>query len=260
MDENHLIRFFKFRLTKVGKRRWGCLDETQIAAYAGHQITGREKERTEAHLADCDFCLDQVALLVRMQNAKLPDSVPDSLLVRARKLARVNAKSEGSAVWRWGKIAAATAAACLVLVTVISLRHPRTVPIVAPHQNPIARPALVPSQIAPTIPNEQPPTVRGSKQSPLALTVVSPAAGSTVQANEIEFRWQSISGALDYEVNVLTPEGDQVWKQRTMGSSIQLAGDVKLEAGHKYFFTVRAYLAQGKSVQSAPVAFTVVHP
>lgn len=257
MHENKLVHYLKTRLTTVGKRRWGCLNEIQIAAYADHRITGREKERAEAHLADCDFCLDQVTFLVRMQNAELPELVPDSLLIRARKLAQAKPKSEGSAIWVWGKIAAATAAACVVLATAISLRHPRTVPTVAPHQNPTARPAQAPPQIAPAIPNEPPPTVRGGRKSYLVPTIVSPAAGSTLQANAIEIRWQPVSGAMDYQVIAQTLEGDEVWRQRTLESSIRITRDANLQAGHTYFVTVRAFLVEGKSVQSAPVAFTV---
>jgi len=58
---------------------------------------------------------------------------------------------------------------------------------------------------------------------------------------------------------LLTSEGDLVWTQRTTESSLRLPADVKLEAGRKYFVQVRANLAEGKSAQSAPVAFTVVN-
>ncbi len=259
MDERSLFHFFKTHLTKAGGRRWACLGETQIAAYADRQLAGQAKERVETHLADCDFCLDQVAFLIRTQRAESPEPVPDWLLLRARKLTGEKTRPEGSAVWRWGKIAAATATACLVLVVSISLRHHQTVPTVAPRQTPVAMPLHVPGQTAPTTPSELPPAVRGGLKSHLALTVVSPAAGSIVPENEIEFRWEPVSGALEYEVEVLTLDGDLVWKQRTVGSSIRLTGDVKLEAGHKYFVSVRAYLAEGKSVQSAPVAFTAIH-
>lgn len=257
MDDKSLFRFFKARLTKTGKRRWGCLDESQIAAYADHQLTGREKERAEAHLADCDFCLDQVAFLVRTQNAEMPEQVSEALLVRTRKLARTKAKPEGNTIWVWGKIAAATAVVYLVLITAISLRHHRTVPPVMPGHNPIVRPGAAPTQTPHATPAEQTPTVRGSGKSPLTITIVSPAPGSTLPANKVELRWQPVEGALDYVVTVLTPDGDEIWRQRIIEPTVRITSDANLQPGHHYFATVRAYLMEGKTLQSDPVVFTV---
>ncbi|HEV2352509.1 MAG TPA: zf-HC2 domain-containing protein [Terriglobia bacterium] len=255
MDKNNLIQFFKFRMTKFDQRPWGCLDESQIAAYADHQYAGREKERMEAHLADCDDCLDQVTFVVRSRNSELQESVPDALLLRAKRLAK--AKPEGSTVWVWGKIAAATAVACLAVVTVISLRQSTTVTPVTPIQNPVIRPAQTPTQAVPAARVQRHPAIRGSQKSVFAPTVVSSLGGNGTLAGGIEIRWQPVSGAMDYEVMVLTPEGDQVWKKRTTEASIQLPRAVSLKAGQKYFVTIRAYLTEGKSVQSAPMAFTV---
>ena len=259
MQEKSLVQFFKFRMTKVGQRRWSCPDESQIAAYADHQLAGPAKERMEAHLADCDFCLDQVAYLIRMQNAELPEAVPNALLLRAIKLAGEKTRPEGSALWQWGKIAAATAAACLVLVVAVSLRHPQTGPTLAPRQNPVAQPARVPPPMTPKTRSEPSPTVRGGHKTLLEPTLLFPSPGATVPENKIEFRWEPIAGTLDYEVRLLTSEGDLVWTQQTMGSSLRLPADVKVEAGKKYFVQVRTNCADGKSVQSAPVAFTVVN-
>jgi Putative zinc-finger len=261
MNENSLKSFFRSRTTKAGQRRWGCLDEAQIAAYADHQITGREKERVEAHLADCDTCLEQVSFLIRTKNAEMAESVPGGLLLRAKKLAGTKAKSEGSMVWVWGKFAAATAVACLFVATAISLRQSQspTNPAVAPHQNPVTQPVQSPAPVAPTVPVGRHPAVRGRENSLFIPTVVFSPAGSAPPANRIDFRWQAVPGALDYEVIVLSAVGDQVWKQRATATSVQLPGSVSLEAGRKYFVTVRAYLTEGKSVESAPVGFTVGH-
>jgi hypothetical protein len=259
MQERNLVAFFKSRMTK-GWRRWGCLDESQIAACADHQLAGQARERAEAHLADCDFCLEQVAFLIRTQQAETPEPAPDWLLLRAKNLVQKEARAEGSALWHWGKFAAA--AACLALVAVVTLRRPLTGPTPALRQTPAARLSHEPSRIAQSTPPAEPlrpPKVRGGQKTPLALTVVFPPAGSTMSENEIEFHWVPVAGALDYEVQLMTAEGDLVWKQKTAESVLRLPGKVKLEAGQKYFVSIRAYLAEGKSAQSAPVAFTVAH-
>jgi hypothetical protein len=259
MNEKNLSKPLKSRKTKTGRRRWGCLDEAQIAAYADHQVAGREKECAEAHLADCDYCLEQVGFLVRTRNAEMAEAVPESLLLRARKLAGPIGNPKGSTVWIWGKFAGATAVACLLVVTAISLRQTQspTNPGVAPRQNPISQPIQPPAPVAPTVPAERHPEVRGGQNSLLAPKVIFPVVGSAIQANQFEFRWEPISGAREYEVEVLNLEGDLMWKQRVVGSSIRLQSDVGLKAGQKYFVSVRAYLDDGRSVLGTPVSFTV---
>lgn len=257
MNGKSLIQLFKTRRKQAGKRRWGCLDESQIAAYADHQISGREKGRAEAHLGDCDYCLEQVGFAVRMQRAEMPESAPDSLLLRARKLASSKARAEGRTLWAWGKIAAASAAACAVLVTVLSLRQSPTAPTGVQRQVPMPRTVQRPTPAAPVVPAEQHSVVRGGQKPAFAPAVVTTAAGNGSAANRIGFRWQPVSGAADYQVIVQTPDGDQAWEQRTTATSIELPGSVSLEAGQKYFVTIRAYLAEGKSIQSAPASFTL---
>lgn len=260
MQGKSLVEFFKSRMKRIEQRRWSCPDDSTIAAYADHQLAGPAKDKLETHLADCDFCLDQVGFLVRSANAPLPESVPNPLQLRARKLAGEKARAEGSALWQWGKIAAATA--CLVVVGTIAMRYRPAGPVTVPATHPVISPTPVPPQITPPTPSvaTPPPAVRGGRKTFPEPTLVFPTDRSTIPENHIKFRWEPVSGALDYEVKLLTAEGDSVWTQTTMGSSLHLPADVKLEAGKKYFVQVRANLAEGKSAQSTPVAFTVVHP
>ncbi len=259
MQGKGLVHFFKSRLTRNGQRRWNCPRDAQIAAYADRQLAGRAKERVEAHLADCDFCRDQVGYLIRSANSPTPESPPDSLLERAKKLGEERPRAEGIAFWHWGKIAAATA--CLVVVGTIAFRHHPAGPTTAPANPPIALPAQAPPQIAPPAPSTMNPrpAVRGGNNHWLQPALVFPASGSMVPEGNIDFRWEPVAGALDYEVKLLSEDGDMVWTNTSSVSNLRLPAEVKLEAGKKYFVQVRANLAEGKSSQSAPIAFTVVH-
>ncbi len=259
MQGKGLVHFFKSRLTRNGQRRWNCPRDAQIAAYADCQLAGGAKERVEAHLADCDFCRDQVGYLIRSANSPIPEPPPDSLLDRARKLGEEMPRAGGIAFWQWGKIAAATA--CLVLVGTIAFRHHPAGPTTAPSnpQNvlpiqalPQARPT-VPAAIAPR------PAVRGGINHWIEPALVFPPAGAMVPEGNIDFRWEPVAGTHDYEIKLLTADGDMLWTGITPSSSLRLPADVKLEAGTKYFVQVRANLAEGKSSQSAPVMFTVIH-
>ena len=105
LNEKSLLQILRMRPTQGEKRGWRCPDEHQIAAYAYHQLHGREKDRVEAHLADCAFCLDQVAFLVRARKAEISGSVPASVLSRAQELASAKARREVSPGWGWGAVA-----------------------------------------------------------------------------------------------------------------------------------------------------------
>jgi hypothetical protein len=259
MQGKGLVYFFKTRPKRFGQRRWSCPRDSQIAAYADHQLAGRAKERVEAHLADCDFCRDQVGYLIRSASTALPEPPADSLLRRAKKLGEERPGAERRALWQWGKIAAATA--CLVVIGTVALRNKPAGPTRSPANAPMVLPTQPPAQIAPPSPVAMTPrpTERGGHKTVLEPTLDFPPAGGMVPEGNIDFRWEPVAGTLDYEIKLLTEEGDMVWTDITQASSLRLPADVKLEAGKRYFVQVRANLAEGKSVQSPPIAFTVTH-
>ena len=259
MQGKGLVYFFKTRLKRIGQRGWNCPHDSQIAAYADHQLAGPAKDRVEAHLADCDFCRGQVGYLIRSANASLPEPPPDSLLQRAKKLGEERPRAEVRAFWQWGKIAAATA--CLVVIGTIALRNKSAGPTTSPANHPMVLPTQTPAQIAPPAPVELTPrpTERSGHKTLLEPALVFPTPGAIVPEGQIDFRWEPVAGALDYEVKLLTEEGDMVWTDISSASSLRLPADVKLEAGKRYFVQVRANLAEGKSAQSAPITFTVTH-
>lgn len=256
VNEKSLIRYLRSRLKKGDGRRWGCLEELQIAAYADGRVGEPEKQRIEAHLADCEFCLDQVAFLTRIENAELPGSVPGSLLARAREL--VGSRARVTLVPAWSRLAAAAAVACLAVAVTVSVRYSRlrTPPPAPNHQSEpsIATPSG--AQLAlPKLPAETGEVRGGMESSP--LTVVFPAPDSVVSRKDLQLRWEAVSGALYYDVSLMTAEGNLVWEQRVDTISLTVPAKLKLETGHKYYLLVRADLPEGKTAKSRAVAFSV---
>ena len=239
--EERLAEFFRSR-SKTRARRWGCPSEAEIAAYADHAITGRDRDTIEAHLADCEFCLSQVAFLARIREAELPASVPGWLLSRARDLA--GSRARVVLIPAWGRVAAA--AACLLVTVTVSLRYSRLHNLSSGTNAPA--PAGMPRMDAGDV-------RRGARDASLA--VVFPTPESAVARKDLQFRWKTVDGALDYEVCLLTAEGDLVWEQKTEGNSIKLPSEVRVATGHRYYLLIRADLPQGKTVESRPVAFSV---
>ena len=89
------------------------------------------------------------------------------------------------------------------------------------------------------------------------MAVVFPAPESTIPGKDLQFQWKTVDGALDYEVRVLTAEGDLVWELKTEGNSVKLPSDVRMETGHRYYLLLRADLPQGKTVESRAIGFSV---
>ena len=253
MENKDLIRLLQTGAQGSARRTWSCPDEAQLAAYADRQLPEQVKERVETHLADCSFCLDQVAFLLRMQGAELPSEVPEALLARARDLIGTEAAIPLRSAYRWGAVAAAMAS--LALAATLWLQHPgsEVVPsqpsVVAPVESPSPQPR------ATAVPSVTPRPVRnGQKEVPLPA-LLFPREGSVVAREDVEFRWKEIRRSLFYEIRVVTAEGDLIWKGQAKVTNARLPADIRLAAGQKYFVWVRAYLPEGKTVQSKALAF-----
>lgn len=248
MDEEALAALLRRLPTSRGERSWGCLSEAELAAYADSRLQGRAKRRVEGHLSDCGHCLEQVGLLLRLQDAEASEPVPDRLVVRALTLSRT--KSFIRPAHRWGAVAAATAAAAVVLM----LRTPSPEAPAVP-SSPVVAPA---SQApAPTPAPAAPEVVRSRRTGPIRPEQIFPRADSVVPRGSLEFRWRPVQRSLFYDVRLATAEGDLVWEGKATATSLRPPSDLQLEVGQKYFVWVRAYLPEGKTVQSHALAFSV---
>ena len=214
-------------------RGWRCPDETRLAAYADGNLAADEREKLSKHLSGCEYCLGQVAALVKLADAA-PVALSEDLVARAVNLVPRDTPAGRSQGWRWA--AAATAAAALVLVFVPMLREP-----------PVTRPI--------TEPKVEPRAVRQAPSATSRPGIEYPAEGQTVAALDLEFRWSGMDGALFYEVSVVTFEGDVVWRTQADSTHARLPSTVVLTPGRRYYVSVNALLAQGKTVKSPPVGF-----
>src|SRR6266536_2971726 len=111
MDQNDLKQILRsFQPGKL-RRGWSCPDNIKLAAYVDHQLANKIKKDVERHLADCDFCLGQVAFLSKSAEWVDFDPVPAHLKSKARSLvpSRQSVKP-----WNWRWTTATAVAACLV--------------------------------------------------------------------------------------------------------------------------------------------------
>ena len=253
MDEKKLGRMLRAKKITVLSRGWRCPDETQIAGYVDGRLAASDKNRLDGHLAGCDYCLGQVAALLRLEGAATPDNVPPALLARARDLVPAPAPPSVWPVVRWGAVAAATA--CIAVVTTVWIHRQESetfVPAPPATQSPATSAPALPA-VAP--PATTPREIRTVKPAGPSLELLAPREGLALAPETLDFRWTRVPGNLYYEVRVMTAEGDLVWEGRAEGNQTRLPENVQLVSGTKYFVSVRAFLPDGKTLTSPVVGF-----
>jgi hypothetical protein len=256
MDERTLKRLLRATDRPPDQPGWGCPTETQLEAYFDERVFAAERAGIEAHLSDCDRCLEQIAFLARLPVSEPQDAVAPDLLAKAKGLVSSRQRPWLAPALRWGAVAAA---ACLVLAVGLNWRAPSHTDVPRAVRPAIPEAPPPPSAVAvPLAPPVLPPaTVRKSPESTSQVVIVSPQEKATLSAHALEFTWRAVPSALYYEVRVTTEDGTVVWQAKADATSVRLPADRPLRPGAGYFVSVRAYLAGGGSVLSAWVSFQV---
>lgn len=257
-------------------RGWSCPDEIRLAAYVDQNLSGSERNSVEAHIADCNFCLDQVAFLTKSSAWQDAEEIPAGLLSKARNLVR---GKRGKAVnwgWRWA-VASAAFTGLVLLVGVVALQRrgrellptdqtlvaknsptpAEPVPIVEPST---LRPKPTPDKQIPKAKSQQPSEVRSDPSAALLPKLLSPRDGAAVKREDLEFRWAPITEAIFYDLRITTAEGDVVFEEQTEDTVLKPGSVASLIPGTKYFATIRAHLPSGKTVNSGVMSFRLATP
>jgi hypothetical protein len=229
MTDDDLERLLSSKESPTSRRARGCPDEMTLAAFVDGTLPESARSRVQGHLADCEACLQHVAAAFRADESPLPQ-VPVRLLARARELAGSPARGTLIPAWRWSLI---SAAAVLVVVTAVAVWHSATV----------------------HVPGISPPEVRSGPVQLVVPQILSPAEGSTVLQEETELRWRGVAGAIYYEVQLVTAEGDVLWQERTEKTGTVIPNTVPVAPGQQVYLWVRAHLVDGKTLKSEPVGF-----
>lgn len=290
MDEKTLRRLLRAEGADAEQPGRGCPDAAQLSAYVEHGISEGQRAQVEAHLADCEACLGQVAFLAS-QPAEPAASVAPGAVARARDLVALPSSPWRPFVLRWRTALAGVACVVLIVVGVLrqgpAVQAPATTPVsdaaaVAPSPSVPEQPAASPLGVdrgdperaprpgsgrvegPPAVSRKPPagavkpaPTVRNSASAVRTLSVVSPTESATPARKDLEFRWHAVAGSLYYEIDLVTEDGTSVWHSRVEGTSARPPDGAKLDAGAKYFVWVKAFLSGGETVKSAAVSFHI---
>ena len=273
MEDAEIRKLLQVQHGKAERRGWRCPHENRLAAYVTQSLSGSARNSVEAHVADCDFCLGQVAFLAHSADWVNSEAVPAQLLSRARKLVTREPGKVINPGWRWAVAAAAVACFAIVFVLVVlQVRKQPSVslttgpliaqaspkPVASPQLN--AGPPIFRSESPRAVPTQRkrssgPSIVRGKTDDDLFPKLISPRDGAVVQREDLEFRWEPVSEALFYEVRIMSAEGDLVFEGQTENTILKPGSTAPLVHGMKYFATIRAHLRQGKAAKSSLVSF-----
>ena len=237
MNPDRLTSLLKAATPGHRDRTPACPDEHQLAAYVDGALAPEVGEQLELHLADCDACLALVGLLSRERAPATLEPVPDLTLERARRLPLAPHRPA-----KQHYAAYVTAAAALVLsVSVLLNLSQRT------------------GDGLESPPPPDAPAIRKATTGTPSLQVLSPRAGTPVQASGLTVRWSAVPGTLYYDVRIVTDSGDLVVAERVTGTEWQPTGRLVLQPGAEYFVHVDAYLSEARSVASDHVPFSVTN-
>ena len=273
MEDPEIKKLLQAQSSHAERRGWSCPDEIRLAAYVAQDLSSSERNSVEAHLADCDFCLDQVAFLTQSAAWHNGEEVPSDLLAEARKL--VISKPRRVINWGWRWAAGSAAFACLIVLVVVAVQRSARDSVTGPSENLVAQqipsetvvpPGIVPERTPlraePTQSNRalkskpaQLPDVRGTTAEELLPKLISPRNGGVVRADDLEVRWTPVTEAIFYDVRITSAAGDVVFEKQTEDTALKLGSATPLIPGTKYFVTVRAHLRLGKTVKSSVVSF-----
>src|SRR2546430_7669405 len=244
----------RLRKTTATKRGWRCPDVAMVAAYADGRLEGKPQLQFERHLAGCGHCLNELAFLLRAQEPAEKYDVSATLIARARSFPETKAGFSLIPAWGWATLSAA--AVLVVLVVSVELRPPRADRNLSSPAAPTEseeRTSTAPAVIQPSSPI--PPAVRNAPRSLPSPELIFPSEGAIVPRQNVAFRWREVKRSIDYEVVVVTAEGDIVWEDRTETTRARLPHNISLNPGQKYFVWVRADQPEGRAAKSATVSF-----
>ena len=230
MDKREIIAALSRSRDAAAAATDACPQPEALAAYLDGGLCDSERAAAEVHLADCAFCLGQLAALLRSMEDSAPADLPETLREQAERLATTPERHAGNR-FRW--------AAAAVVVLALGLFATQWPPA-----------GSVPS-------NESARQTRYADRTALQPRLLAPGEGGVITPLEQVFRWSEVPGALFYDVRLVSPDGDLLLRERVEETRWLIPENLELEPGADYFVRIDAYLSDAKYLSSEHVLFTV---
>lgn len=204
-----------------------CPEAAELASFFEGRLSGGQRATVLAHLADCAECRTALGALGRLDASRLP-AVPASLLdAAAGRRSRSPRRDVAVAV---------AAAACVLLAVSVARQAPE-------------KPGDAISTPGVAIPSQPTDDVRAKSVSAVPQ-LMEPRAGAAL-STPTRFEWTPVAGAVQYQLHVLTGDGDIVFDATTTETGIEYSGAA--ERPGPFYAWISAQLTDGRRVQSAVV-------
>lgn len=231
------------------RSQWSCPDEVKLAGFVDHSLDRAGEASIMQHLVGCAACRSQVAFLTRMLRLGAEPDVPAAWLLRVEAITA--RKAEASMNRKWVPLTGIALAA--VAITAIVLRS-TSVPSRPMEANaPIAQPQVIASAAAPQalggVGRKHDRDVVRKVSPGNSLEIAFPAENSHIAPGSA-IRWHSVEGSMYYEAQLLGADGEVLWTAKVEAAETTLPADIGVRAEQKCFLIIRAFLADGKTVES----------
>lgn len=235
MKRTQDIELLRSQSRAIGERGRFCPDRHQLAAFFEGSLGTQKRSQFERHLSNCSYCLAQIGMLERAASDPELAEVPETLLASAKQLGRSASVTQSRNAPNRARAGLAVAAAlAALLIAPQFLFDDRTAPA----------PAVTPAQ-------DGPRQFRGPEAVTSELpAILSPAEGSAVTASDLQVRWTEMSGALYYELQVMSEGGEILHEERVEGTHWDWQVGGELVPGRDYYFRVVAHLDDGRTLKS----------
>lgn len=214
-----------------------CPDEHLLAGYAEGRLTIEQRAAVEAHVADCSVCLEDVATSAHLGDVPLGhETLPRRVRAHLEELEGVTPGWHSR--FSWKTVGAVAASAALIALFLI---------------RPDSETVRVDSSADPGI------RLRSDKAFHLRPSITWPVEGAELTRKALEFRWTGFPGHA-YEIELVEDDGALIWSAEVQQKAVTLPHSVALEVGERYYISVVARGAGGRTSRSRFVGFRISEP
>lgn len=239
MDEQNYIKLLRLQSAELAARTPFCPESQQIGEYYDGNLPPTERTTLEHHLAVCHFCVARIGILERLELNHNNKRVPEDLLAAAKQLTRLQPVRRVGTATAW----AVAATVVIAFFTTFDSNRER-----------LLHPAAIPG--TPQIVEDHSIQLRSVDHAIGDISVLTPSPRSVVVPGSL-FAWDEVPGNLQYNIFILSSDGDVLWSERLHDTEWALDDLPNLVAGAQYYFRVEAQLTDDRSVSSKHVAFRI---
>lgn len=236
---------------------YGCLDETELAAFVDKSLDRRAADRAIRHLGACVECRSQVVFLVRMQRPANNIEPPPAWLARVEDITNGPAKAR----FQWQLATAGFGVAVAILILVMLLRPTDHLPVPPQASSSAISPVVSASTALPSRPSVTPGATNRDvvRRTAIGATVeiITPLEGSHISSNS-KIRWKPIDGSVYYEIELLSKDGDLIFQSKEKEAAAAIPDALPITEKQEVFVMVHAHLTDGKTVASQAVRLVLI--